>query len=193
MKIFANYTFSRLSNSYLIGPDKGGDAVLVDAGLFSVSLLKLVEDSNFDLRYILLTHAHDAHTDAVNTIMRIYEPTILGLAHNVRNYSVERIEEGKPLCLGEFSFNVFATPGHSPDSAVFKLDRFLFTGDTLYAGSIGRTHDDISRALIISSISEKVLSLDDDHFVFPGHGPPSTVGIERNINPELRETDYLAV
>lgn len=187
MKLFAHYTFTGFSNSYLIGPDQGGEAVLIDPGFFNVSLLKMVEDSGFDLSYILITHAHESHISALRTIFKIYSPSLFSANPKIHDQSCEAVREGEPLTLGEFPFSVLATPGHSPDSVTYVLGRYLFTGDTLFAGSIGSTHDEISRALLVSSIRGKILTLEDDYTVFPGHGPPTTVGIERRLNPEIQE------
>ena len=185
MKLFAHYTYSSLSNSYLVGPDEGGDAILIDAGLFNIPLLRLIENNGYTITSILITHAHEAHTGAIQTIMKIYDPTIYAANPNVENFPTKVTGEGNTLKLGDFTFNVYNIPGHSPDSLVYRLDRYIFTGDTLLAGSIGRTQDEISQSLLISSIREKILTFDDEHLIFPSHGPPSKLGVERRVNPAL--------
>lgn len=187
MKFFAHYTFTGFSNSYLIGPDNGGEAVLIDPGLFDVSMLKTVEDNGFDLRYILITHAHDSHINGLKTILKIYSPILFSAHPRIRNKSSKATHEGDNLKLGEFSINVLETPGHSPDSVTYRVGSYLFTGDTLYAGSIGSSGDGTSQALLLASIREKIFSQSDDCTIFPGHGPPTTVGIERRLNPELQK------
>jgi glyoxylase-like metal-dependent hydrolase (beta-lactamase superfamily II) len=187
MKFFFHYTFSGFSNSYLIGPDEGGDAILIDPGLFDVAMLKSVEENGFDLRYILITHAHDSHINGLKTILKIYSPVLFSANRRIQNQISEATHEGQTLKLGKFSINVLETPGHSPDSVTYRIGRHLFTGDTLYAGSVGICPDVASRALLISSIREKILVQGDDCTVFPGHGPPSTVGIERRMNPAVQE------
>jgi len=185
MRLYTHYTHTGFCNSYLIGPDGGGDAILVDPGVFDAHLLSLIEDSGLYLRYILVTHAHDGHVGGIRTIQKIYESLIFYYGHSVLNTPTTRVREGEDLELGEFRVQVLETPGHSGDAVVYKLDRLLFTGDTLLAGSIGSTPDDFSKGVLISSINEKILALDDEHFIFPGHGPPSKVGIERLLNPDL--------
>ncbi len=83
---------------------------------------------------------------------------------------------------------MLATPGHSNDSACFHIGRMLFTGDTLSAGGIGETSSGYERALLLSSINSKLLDLPGGVFVFPGHGPPSTLEVERRFNPYLADT-----
>ena len=91
------------------------------------------------------------------------------------------------LELAGFAFRVLETPGHSNDSVCYLHDRFLFTGDTLAAGTIGDTDTGFERALLLTSIRKKLLSLEPNVFVFPGHGPPTRLEIERRTNPLLTE------
>ena len=187
MRFFTHYTHTGFCNTYLIGPDHGGDAVLIDPGVFDAPLLSAIEENDLYLRYVLLTHAHEGHINGIKTIRKIYDATLYYFGHSVLDVPTTMAREGDGLELGEFTFDVIETPGHSGDSVVFKLDRFLFTGDTLMAGKIGYTPDEFSKGLLLSSINEKILPLDDEYFIFPGHGPPSKIGIERHLNPELLE------
>ncbi len=158
-----------------------------DPGNFDAPLLSFIEENDLYLRYVLITHAHDGHINAIKTILKIYNSELFYFGHSIQDFTTHRVREGDDLELGEFTFNVLETPGHSGDSVVFKLDKLLFTSDTLFAGSIGSTPDAFSKGLILASINEKILSLDDEHLIFPGHGPPSKIGIERHLNPELLE------
>ena len=82
---------------------------------------------------------------------------------------------------------VIELPGHSIDSLCWLIGDMLFTGDTLSAGGIGRTRDATARELLVAGIRRRLLALDDDVLVFPGHGPPSRIGIERRFNPYLAD------
>ena len=187
MIFFTHYSSTGFCNSFLIGPDDGGDAILIDPGIFDTLLLKHIEENGLYLRHVLVTHAHRGHINGIKTIVKIYDPTIYYLGQSVFDVKCTRIVDGQVLELGDFSIQVMETPGHSADSVVYRLNNQIFTGDTLFAGSIGTTADDFSRDLIVSAIKEKLLVLDDECIVFPGHGPPSKVGIERNLNPDLLE------
>jgi glyoxylase-like metal-dependent hydrolase (beta-lactamase superfamily II) len=187
MRFFTHFTHTGFCNTYLIGPDDSGDAIIIDPGVFDASLLNMIEQNNLYLRYILLSHAHEGHINGISTIRKIYETEIFYFGHSVWDIPTTRVREGESLQLGEFTVTVLETPGHSGDSVVYKLERFLFTSDTLLAGKIGYAPDEFSKGLLLSSINEKILTLDDEHFIFPGHGPPSKIGIERHLNPELLE------
>ena len=187
MRFFSYLSILHFSNCYLIGPDEPGDAVLIDAGVFDEGLLRLIEDNGLYVRWVLLTHVHHGHIHGLHTLKRIYEA-------DVYTFDPERLEvpglplgRKKKLECGPFSFKVLETPGHSNDSVCFLMDGMLFTGDTLSAGSVGRTATGYERALLLSSIRKKILELKEDVFIFPGHGPPTRLEIERRFNPYLGE------
>lgn len=187
MKFFSHLAVEGFSNSYLLAPDNGGDAVLIDPGTFDIQLLKLIEDNKLYVKSILISHAHSAHIKGITTILKIYRADIYSYRNNILGFNSNEIREGDTLTLSTFNFKVIETPGHATDSVVFLMDNFLFTGDTLTAGMIGSTLDGYSRGLLLSSIHKKILTLPDNYFIFPGHGPPSKIKIERELNPFLQE------
>ncbi len=176
------------SNSYLLGPDEGGEALLIDPGAFDTPLLQAVEDNRLTVRWILVTHAHSAHLRGIRTLLKVYEAEILASRPSVLDFPVRRIQDGDALALGQFQISVLETPGHSLDSVCFHTQNLLFTGDTLTAGGIGNTRDGYARGLLLSSIRKKILPLEEDTILFPGHGPPSRVWIEKGFNPYLSDT-----
>ena len=187
MKFFSYYSITNFSNCYLVGQEGGRDALLIDPGIFDEGLLKLVEDNGFYVRHVLITHTHHAHINGIRTLLKIYEAAIYCLDPGRLEFPVEKIGEASPLGLPGFSIEVLETPGHSNDSACFKIERLLFTGDTLSAGSIGNTSSGYERALLLSSIRSKILTQEDTTFIFPGHGPPTTLEIEKRFNPYLKD------
>lgn len=186
MRLFPHFSFLDFSNSYLIGPDQGGNAILIDPGIFDAGLLRLIEDNNYYVRYVLVTHAHSSHTRGLKTLLKIYNAQVFAFNPFIQDSPAVQVKEGKRQLVGDFLFEVIETPGHSDDSLCFKLNQFLFTGDTLTAGSISKTTDSTDEALI-STIKKKLLTLDDDTLIFPGHGPPSRIAVEREYNPYLQE------
>jgi hydroxyacylglutathione hydrolase len=181
--------FSRLgfSNTYLFGPDSGGDAVLVDPGVFDAALLDAVEKNGLYIRSILITHAHNAHINGIRSLLKVYDAAIYANQPSVLDFPAHRVQGGDILSLGEFSVRVIETPGHSIDSLCFLVGHVVFTGDTLSAGGIGTTRDGYARGLLLESVRQKLLSLGDEVLLFPGHGPPTKVGVEKLYNPLLGE------
>jgi hydroxyacylglutathione hydrolase len=188
VRFFSYFSVHDFSNCYLVGPDGPGDAVLIDAGVFDEGLLKLIEDNDLYVRWVLITHVHHGHINGLQTLQKIYEATVHAFDAERLDSPVRPISENKPPDCGPFSFKVLETPGHSNDSVCFLIDGILFSGDTLSAGSVGGTPTGYGRALLLSSIRKKILSLKENVLIFPGHGPPTRLEIERRFNPYLEET-----
>lgn len=196
------------TNCYLIGCKKTKKAAVIDpGGEEEVDLiLNLLQENNFDLKYIINTHGHIDHI-AGNRKLKVKTTASL-LIHKLdadmlvdtnKNFSIfmgEEIcsppadiflEEGDEIILGSLKLTVFHTPGHTPGGISLILDNIIFTGDTLFAGGIGRTdlpggsYQDLQR-----SIKEKLLILGNGKIIYPGHGPDSTIGEERRTNPYLK-------
>ncbi len=176
-----------LSNSYLVGPRGGGDALLVDPGEFGKAMLQAIESNRLRLRWILVTHAHRAHIAGIRGLLRVYEPEIWCNQPSILESPARHAQDGDRLELGEIGVEAIELPGHSIDSLCWRIGDMLFTGDTLSAGGIGRTRDATARELLVAGIRRRLLALDDDVLVFPGHGPPSRIGIERRFNPYLAD------
>ena len=187
MRFFSLFSRIGFSNTYLIGPDAGGDAILIDPGAFDSQLLQAVEENGLYIRSILVTHAHNAHINGIRALLKVYEAAIYANQPSVLDFPAHHIKEGDTLTLGEFTVRVIETPGHSIDSLCFLCGHLLFTGDSLSAGTIGTTRDGYARGLLLESVRAKLLSLGDEVLIFPGHGPPSKVGVEKLYNPVLGE------
>jgi len=175
------------SNAYLVGPRGGGDALLVDPGEFDATMLQAIEANRLRLRWILVTHAHRAHIAGLRGLLRVYDPEIYCNQPSVLEEPARHVQDGDRLALGEIAVEVIELPGHSIDSLCFVVGGMLFSGDTLSAGGIGRTRDIGAQALMLSGIRKRLLGLGDDLLLFPGHGPPSRIGIERRFNPFLAD------
>ncbi len=187
MKIFFHFSVVGFSNTYLIGNSEGGDAILIDPGHMDIELLKLIEENNYYIRYILLTHRHTSHSEGLKTLKKIYDPEIYANTPYIFESRVNPIGDGSVIELAGIRIQALLIPGHSSDSLVFKIDNALFTGDVLMSGRIGSTDSSMSHSLLLRSLREKLLPLDNHTLIFPGHGTPSTLGVEKIINPDLLE------
>jgi len=189
MKFYSYYSVTNFSNCYLLGGQAEREALLIDPGIFDENLLGLIEGNGWYARHVLLTHSHLAHVNGLRTLRKVYDLQVHALDPAALEFPAEALEETQTLNLCGFPIRVLATPGHSNDSACFHIGRMLFTGDTLSAGGIGETSSGYERALLLSSINSKLLDLPAGVFVFPGHGPPSTLEVERRFNPYLADSN----
>ena len=197
-------------NTYVLS-DETGKCVIVDAGCESDAefdkLTKYISSNNLIPGRLLLTHGHFDHVLGVAKLCAHYQIKVeahnqdIDLIKRATEYGVVFgfnvtpvpeislfLEEGIAVNFGNSKLAVFHVPGHSKGSVAFysEVDKFVITGDVLFKGSIGRT--DLPGGdydAIMKSISTKLLTLPDDTTVFPGHGPSSTIGIEKKSNPFL--------
>ncbi len=185
MKIFFHFSVIGFSNTYLIGNDKG-DAILIDPGHMDLQLLELIENNHYYIRHILLTHRHPSHTAGIGTLLKIYDADIYSYSpfgdHAMSCYSLSNNEV---IELSGLKIECLHVPGHSSDSLVYIIDKAMFTGDVLLSGRVGETDSKLSHSLIMRSIKDKLLPLDDRMIIFPGHGAPSTLKIENMFNEDL--------
>jgi glyoxylase-like metal-dependent hydrolase (beta-lactamase superfamily II) len=193
------------SNCFIIGDEESGEAVIIDPGGDGDLILNTANRRPWKVKAILNTHAHFDHI-AANAVVRkgtgapLMAPRadtpFMEQAHvSARIYGLEvdaspppdrLLEDGDTIDLGDEKIAVISTPGHTPGGATFVTSIGIFPGDALFAGSIGRT--DLPGGdydTLINSIKTRILSLDDETPVYPGHGPATTVGRERADNPFL--------
>jgi hydroxyacylglutathione hydrolase len=199
-------------NGFVVGCERTREAVLIDPGDEVSMLLDVVRQQHLAVKYILLTHAHVDHVTgvarakkAVNAPVCLHrddgflydnvpqQAELFGLHADTPPPIDHFYDVKETLSFGGYDVNVHHTPGHCPGGVCLQIGpsgtsgNDLFVGDTLFAGSIGRTdlpggdHDALMR-----SIKTVLFAFGDDAAVYPGHGPKTTIGQERRTNPFLR-------
>ena len=194
------------ANCYLVYCENSKEGIVIDPGGDVDDIVAQIENLELDIKYIILTHGHGDHIggihellDYINVPVAIHKDDEYLLKNGKDNLSsimamgtVESaadilLNDGDEISFGDLTAKIIHTPGHTPGGISIKVENSLFTGDTLFAGSIGRT--DLSGGSfkeIISSIKDKLLIYSDDTIVYPGHGPSSTIKVEKVSNPFLR-------
>ena len=187
MRLFFHYCPGGFSNCYLLGTDitreksDPGEAIIIDPGIMDINMLKVLEDNNYTLRAVLITHDHPHHVHGLKTLMKIYNTEIFAINPLINDHKSTLVKDGDILKTGPFKTEVISIPGHSADSAVFKIDRLLFTGDSLMAGYMGSTASLYAAATQVNALRSKIFSLPGDYTLLPGHGPPSSLEAERRF------------
>ena len=199
-------------NGFVVGCERTREAVVIDPGDEADELLGAVRDHGLDVVHILLTHAHIDHItgvalvkDALDALVYLHEEDLPLYEHAVEQGRmfgftvrqpppVDVFYDLSPIYFGDYEVRVHHTPGHCPGGVCLQVGKkgetgtHLFVGDTLFAGSIGRTdlpggnHD-----VLMQSITGVLFALGDAATVHPGHGPDTTIGRERQTNPFVIE------
>jgi hydroxyacylglutathione hydrolase len=198
-------------NCTILGDEQSGEAVVVDGGDGVDEVLRRLSAQNLRAKYLVHTHAHIDHIGDLGTLraraggqgllhpadLPLYralaiQATWIGLSEAPRVVELDGdLRDGDVITAGSLRLDVLHTPGHTPGSVCFALRNAaattIFSGDTLFAGSIGRWDlGGTSMEDIVASIHGKLMDYADDTQVIPGHGPFTTIGVERNSNPYLQ-------
>lgn len=194
------------NNMYLVYDEDTKKAVLIDATAPVPELLDIVKNLGLDVEYILLTHGHFDHilgltelkkalgaeavichddliiSDNINEFTRFFG----GMEESVPPVYEKFIKDGDVITVGNMQIKVIHTPGHTQGGVCYLLNDNLFSGDTLFMGSVGRTDlFDGNFDKLSDSVKNKLFKLDDNIKVYPGHGPKTTIGYEKKHNEIL--------
>lgn len=200
---------SWMTNGYLLGQEDTREAWVVDPGFSPEPLLEYIRREGWSITKIVLTHAHLDHIAGIRDLSALFPESEILIHEEEKRFLTDpslnlsalagvavsapeptgTLEDGTELLLGDLSFTVLHTPGHSPGGACFYQARegILLSGDTLFEGSVGRTDFPTSDTeALADSIRRKLYVLPDETRVYPGHGPETLIGREKRSNPFVR-------
>ena len=194
------------ANCYLYACMESKKAVIIDPGADGKRIYRWVLEKGLKVDYILLTHGHVDHIGAVDELRELLGEVSVGIhagdagmltdgKQNLSSYfgpglvlkkADFLLQDGQELAIGKEVLKVISTPGHSPGGVCFLCSEGLFSGDTLFAGSIGRTDfPGGSMDQLLDGVKKKLLILPEETRVFPGHGEETSIGEEKRDNPFL--------
>ena len=192
-------------NTYVVGDESTKKCIVVDPGANFIDIINFVKRKNLSIEYIVLTHGHGDH---ITNVLKLKEATnaevvahqdereILldkkkNLSASLPSNTVELdadiyVKDNDTLKVGDMKLKFIHTPGHTPGSMCIKIDKHMLTGDTLFAGSIGRTDFYGGDFKKMEKSLKRLKNQDDDIAIYPGHGPNSNIKIEKMTNPFMR-------
>lgn len=192
------------TNCYLLGDEETRQAAVIDPGDHGAALAKTLQEAGYQPVMVLLTHGHFDHVSGVRSFLKAAGSMPVYLSEKdyplcPTGFGVSALDglgelpeakflkEGDRLTLGSHTIHVLETPGHTPGGLTYQVENLLFTGDTLFAGSCGRTDFANSSLEAMLASLRKLGELPGDYQVLPGHMNPSTLERERQYNPFLRQ------
>jgi hydroxyacylglutathione hydrolase len=197
--LIETFTVGGLStNCYVVSSRKTKDAIVIDPGLDLIleadQIFDYVEQAGLTVKLIVNTHGHSDHINGDAIFQEKYNVPIcihhldaasLAVLENKNYPATVLLNEGSLIEVGAESLKVIHTPGHTPGSICLLCERLVFTGDTLFAGGIGRTDFPGGSDSEMQLSLQKLQSLPDNWLIYPGHGPTSMIGEEKRVNPFL--------
>ena len=192
-----------MANCFILGCEETLEGAVIDPGDDTDKILMILAEHRLTVKKIINTHGHFDHVggnkrlkDATGAPILIHPQDAHMLAHlsvtaQAMGLSAEnspapdqQIDEGDTITFGNIALKVIHTPGHTPGGISLYTEGHLFVGDTLFAGSIGRTDfPGGDYGTLIASVQKKLFALGDDVVVYTGHGPETTIGREKKTNP----------
>ena len=201
-----------LTNSYVVCDEETKEAMVIDPGGEAEKIAETLNILEANLKYIFVTHCHADHIGAIAELKRLKGGKILisrpdseglyneeiNLAYYINMEKPEleadsRVDDEDLIHIGNIEFKIIATPGHTKGGLCLYSEKegLVFTGDTLFSGTWGRTDLPTGNfEEIITSITDRLMPLPDDTIIYPGHGKISMIQDERNIYLELKPKDF---
>lgn len=179
------------TNCFILGDENTGNILVIDPGDDMEIILKAIESDGLKVRGIICTHGHPDHTGGVHALKKITGAPLYLNEEDSKLFGIRNdynLKDGEEISLDSIKINIIHTPGHTPGSVCLLTGNYLFTGDTLFAGSVGRTDfpgGDSDK--LINSIKEKISKLPPHLEIMPGHGEMSRLDCELENNPYLLE------
>ena len=196
------------SNCYIVGSEKTKEGIIIDPGADPEDIISAVRRLELKITMIIATHGHVDHVGALGEVKQAFKvpfalhadeaptlpevskyiSTLFGMQLAPLPAPDKLLNEGDIIKVGEYSFKVLHTPGHSPGGISLAGNGVVFSGDTLFNYGIGRTDfPGGSYDVLMESIKTKLMTLPDKTIVLSGHGPETTIGAERRGNPWARD------
>lgn len=198
-----------ITNCYVICDENTGIGAVIDPGMFSAEVKKAIERSGMrELKYILCTHGHFDHICGVAKLKKAYPEAKVCIGKEDISYLTDgrlsmatafkmdfepcatdiEFSHNDTFSMGDIEIKVFSAPGHTPGGVLYILEkeRVIFTGDTLFRGSVGNTGFEGGNVYTLMNTLEKMKAFSDDFVIYSGHGESSTIGYEKRNNIYLR-------
>jgi len=175
-------------NLFVLADERTRQAVMIDAGVFDETVPTFVRSAGLDLRAVLITHLHPDHIQGLESYLRRWPVEVFSPAPLKAAPEAGLARPGETIQAGPFAFKVLRTSGHTPESVSYACpaEGVCFVGDAIFAGAVGGTPDDALHEEELACLRREILTLPPETELYSGHGPATTVAIEKTANPFLQ-------
>lgn len=171
------------ANAFILGCPDTREALLVDAGEYDPRFDAFLEQHGLTLTTCFITHTHHDHVDGLPEVVARHNPRVYSFHDAVKGCATHRLQHDNTIRFAKLEGRVVHTPGHIPDMLCLIFPGFVFSADALFAGSVGGTSTPEDAKTQIDAIRAHLFTLPDETLVHCGHGPSTTIGIEKRFNP----------
>lgn len=171
------------ANAFILGCPDTREAMLVDAGEYDPRFEAFLSAHGLTLTTVFITHTHHDHVDGLPEVVARWNPRVYAFVDDVKGCAAHRLEHGNTIRFAKLEAEIVYIPGHHPHSICPLFPGFAFTGDTLFAGSVGGTATPEDGQQLCDGIRKHLFPLAEQTLVHCGHGPSTTIGVEKRFNP----------
>lgn len=187
MRLIHHFSAETLTNAYVLGPAGGGDAIVIDPGVFDTELLAKIEDAGFTIRAVAVTRTSDAYIKGLRTLLRVYDAVVYAPVDTLGDMPARVPADGGTIPVDGIRLEVIGVPGALEPGLVYYTDRILFCGSILGAGTASIEGSGRGRLIFLHMLQDRVFSLPPCTLMFPSVGPPTTIGVELECNEALSD------
>ncbi len=183
--IFAHFLIPEVNeaNVFCVACPETRRAMLIDAAALDPRIPEFLQAHDLALEAVFITHTHYDHVGGLAEIVAKYAPTVYAGVAEVDGVAAHRVKHDERIALGTLEARAVALPGHTPEGMGLVFPGMAFTGDALFAGSIGGTTSSSQKTTEMDAIRNHLFTLPDEYLIHTGHGPSSTIAVEKTYNP----------
>jgi hydroxyacylglutathione hydrolase len=183
MKVFTTVNPDSISNIYFVTDDNQKYGVIIDPGSFSLNVYKLIKSTKAEIKKVIITHNGIEQTAGIPVIKKIYNAEIYAHNDTILDFPAIKVRNDFIIKEGDIELKILETPVHTYDSISVHIQDSLFVGDVLQAGALSSLDRTSPQEFELKIIEKYFLKLQDHTIIYPGHGPATTIEIEKKFNP----------
>lgn len=188
MRLYHHLSLEGFSNTYVLGPEGPGGAIVIDPGSMDAELLMMIEEHDYTPEAVLLTRNERHHAGGVKTFQRIYDCQVFGRQPPADRHRSREITNTESFSVGSFDIKAIRLPGSWVDGVMYQIEGALFPGPMFSAGHISELPQGFAKALLVEGLQSVLGQMPAQTYVFPAYGPPTTIRAELRTNPDLRRS-----